>query len=261
MENKTYQYQPSLRIDGGYPGETQGINPPNTSIRTTTSPTGSATYQYYFADSNTPDNWNADQKNANSSLVTVTITDKWQVSIDNANVMTVKVTTVIDSIERGHIQGNPNYSGTWGRDITIGRTQDGATLYSFPNDPIGYVHYIGGSLNMGTETYTIAPGGNQQFRASVFIRSHTVSFPDTDTYTDRIWAGIAFYNNLPADYRPGEICNNYAWYSHNRASGAANIYTGSNWKTMRTEDPGTTGNPPSIYYNSAFRNQRLIGRQ
>ena len=63
------------------------------------------------------------------------------------------------------------------------------------------------------------------------------------------------------DYRPGQILdNNTIWQSHNRNSGADNVYNGSSWQTMRTEN-GAVGqdNPPYMRHQSAWYNQRKIG--
>lgn len=72
---------------------------------------------------------------------------------------------------------------------------------------------------------------------------------------------LTLYACWEKDYRPGQILdNNSVWQSHNRSSGADNIRTESNWKTMRTIDgPSATGDPPVIHHASEFKNQRKIG--
>lgn len=63
------------------------------------------------------------------------------------------------------------------------------------------------------------------------------------------------------DYRPGKIIDNGGtWQSHNRSTGADNILTNSNWRTMRTIDGAVgTDNPPYMMHPSEFKNQRKIG--
>lgn len=262
-QTKTYQYQPVLRVNGGYEGEPQGVLPSNPPRTTTSQLSGDATYQYYFRDSNAPAGSSTADMNANSSRVVITITDHWTASISSANVLTITINTTVDKMVRDDTKGNPNWGGTYGREMQVKREEGGAVLWSIANDPINYNHTIlNSAVDLGTFTYSIQPGGTSQFRASTFIKSHTPGFPDQAPYTDYIWAGIAFYNNLPKDYRPGMIWNGTAWMSHNRSKGAFNIRNSNgDWQECRTENAGSVGNPPAIYYDNAMRNMRLIGRQ
>ena len=62
-------------------------------------------------------------------------------------------------------------------------------------------------------------------------------------------------------YRPGAI-QSTNWLSHNRSSGNARVYGGSNWIEMRTIDaPTGKGNPPSIYHDSSWFNQQKLGKE
>lgn len=64
------------------------------------------------------------------------------------------------------------------------------------------------------------------------------------------------------DYRPGASSNGTSLLSHNRSAGVANIYNGSSWVTMRTTGaPTEKGNPPSIYHDSDWWNQRKLGQE
>lgn len=263
MDGKYYDYQPILTIRGGYDGEEHGVLPNNPPRKTTTSSTGSATYNYYFRDSNSPSSWSGAQKNGNSSRVVANITDSWTVTIDDNNVMTVRVTTTVNSIQRDDIRGNPNNAGNYLRDMEIRRNEGGAVLWSKNGDAINSPHPILSTpLQLGTETYTLRPGGTQTFRASIYMTSHVSGFAWTDDYTDYIWAGIRFFNDLKDDYRPGKIWNGREWLSHNRSAGARNTRTTSGWQEHRTEDaPTGTGNPPSIYHDGRWYNQRRIGNQ
>lgn len=72
---------------------------------------------------------------------------------------------------------------------------------------------------------------------------------------------LRFVNDYPADYRPGKILKNSDWYSHNRSGGAANIYNGTSYRTMRTLNGGVgTAKAPYIKHSSGYKNQRKIGR-
>lgn len=72
---------------------------------------------------------------------------------------------------------------------------------------------------------------------------------------------LTLYACWEKDYRPGQIIdNNGVWQSHNRSTGADNIYTGSSWNTMRTIDGAVgTDNPPYMRHTSDWKNQRKIG--
>lgn len=72
---------------------------------------------------------------------------------------------------------------------------------------------------------------------------------------------LTLYACWEKDYRPGQIIdNNGIWQSHNRPTGADNVYTGSSWNTMRTIDGAVgTDNPPYMRHTSEWKNQRKIG--
>lgn len=62
-------------------------------------------------------------------------------------------------------------------------------------------------------------------------------------------------------YRPGSTLDTN-WLSHNRSGGNARAYGGSNWIEMRTIDaPTGKGDTPSFYHDSAWYNQRKIGKE
>ena len=62
-------------------------------------------------------------------------------------------------------------------------------------------------------------------------------------------------------YRPGSTLDTN-WLSHNRSGGNARVYGGSSWIEMRTIDaPTGKGDTPSFYHDSAWYNQRKIGKE
>lgn len=95
-----------------------------------------------------------------------------------------------------------------------------------------------------------------------------VEYRAGDTITlQRANPSLTLYAVWRMDYRPGKTYNNSntTWWSHDRDAGAANIRNAANtgWTTMRTigGDGSRTGNPPYIYGNGAWRNQRRIGSE
>lgn len=107
---------------------------------------------------------------------------------------------------------------------------------------------------------TIPPSNNPQPAYPAAIEFYNAT---TGTYSpDQFYLGIIITNPNPPDYRPGSTWNGSSWVSHNRSAGKANIFTGSNWREMRTQDGGTgTGNPPTIRHSSEWKNQRKTGTE
>lgn len=81
--------------------------------------------------------------------------------------------------------------------------------------------------------------------------------------TDYGWGNPGYWASIfDFDYRPGMIWNGTTFMSHNRNNGIANIWDGSSWQTMRTENGGVgTGNPPLIYNGTDYVNQKKIGQE
>lgn len=114
-------------------------------------------------------------------------------------------------------------------------------------------------LGWSTKKTGDGKAGDVQYRAG-----STVTAKANRTYksgaSEQYVSEIVLYAVWEKDYRPGSTYTGSAWASHDRSSGAANIYTGS-WRTMRTVDGGSgTGNPPYIY-NNGWKNQRLTGNR
>lgn len=105
------------------------------------------------------------------------------------------------------------------------------------------------------QTFTITLSGDPNQQILTWVSSGANSSTDYSWYMHEAWATWAEY-----DYRPGKVYDNSVWQSHNRATGAANIYNGSTWNTMRTVNgPNESGNPPEIKHQSDWKNMRKIG--
>ena len=109
------------------------------------------------------------------------------------------------------------------------------------------------SLNQ-TFSIDVSAGGN--IPILIWNTSGANNATDYSWLQHQVW--VSWFD---LDYRPGYIYNSTEnQLSHNRSTGAANIYTGNAWQTMRTVNgPTGTGNPPLIYDGSAWHNMRRIG--
>ena len=258
MESGAYSWYSNTEIKGGYKGEWHGAEPPYSGLQPGEA-TGSHTALYYYADSNAQNSDGSWGNNDNSSQILIDVTDRWTATVNDDNSITITLTTVINSIKRGKILGNPNLSITNGRDISIARSFGGRVLWSVTGDPINVERTLATNVNLGTETF-ILKAGESTPRASIYILNHTAGVGwDVEGSTDEITAGVFFVNNLPVDYRPGATYINGQWYSHNRAGGACHGWQGNSWVEQRTQDGGTAGENPPLYQNGAWKNQYKVG--
>lgn len=233
---------------------------PSTSQSWQTAETGvaqSGSYTYWFRDSNTM--WQGSFQDVLSSRVVVSVTQSWSTSVDNLNNLIVTITTTVNSIVRDDIQHPAGYydTDTPGRNITLYKVQGGAAVWSTTDNQVATAHTLSGAINLGTETFTLAPGDITVIRPSLFMHNQTVGM---SSYDD-IWLGIQFRNPLPPDYRPGQRKGN-SWLSHNRVGGVCSRKVNGIWTEMRTADGGTgTGNPPSRKTSGTWYNQRKVGQE
>lgn len=273
MAVKNYQWTAAITVEsGGYNGELISIEQNGTEIfsgsvntsqvpktfnipwTTTTSETGSSTYTYTYRDS--------DVSNNNiSTKVALTVEDSWTVSIDNRNYMTVTVTTRLVSAVRTKIGSPSNIN----RHLWMRRSKNGTDFNPFPLiDNASTAHTIASNVNMGSYTFTLAPGQNQQ-NATIWWRNTSVGYESwsiPNIYTDILRIGIHFKNILPQDYRPGMIWDGSNWMSHNRSTGWDGVWDGTTFKEMRTENGGVgTDNPPYINNGVNWVNQQEIGQE
>lgn len=247
---KKYSYRAMINIiQGGYHDEGHDVDPQDTDWHETTSMSGSSTHTYWYRDSSCG-------RDSNSSKMSYSITDTWTASIDEHNYLTVTVSTVINSIVRGDVIGNPNACGTILMDIYIRNNPNGANLYTYTDQNMANTGTLGTNLDLGTNTFTLAPG-QELSRGTVYVYNDARS-----GYDDEMEMGVSFKNILPKDYRPGKIWNGSNWMSHDRSAGFEKIYaSSSSTNEMRTVDGAVdTGNPPTIY-NSSWYNQRKIGNE
>lgn len=275
MATKNYQWTAALTVEsGGYNGELLSIEQDGNVLfegslntgqvpktfhlpwTTSTSETGSATYTYTYRDSDTGNN-------NQSTKVAVTVRDEWTVSIDNRNFMTVTVNTTLVSAVRTKIGSPSNIN----RHLWMRRYKNGTDFAPFPLiDNASTAHTIASNVNMGSYTFTLAPGENAQ-KASVWWRNTSVGYESRqipNIWTDILGVGIHFKNILPADYRPGKVkTTTSTWYSCNKDGGKCHIRKNDGTlKELRTYD-GAVGNdnPPYIKHPSGWKNQRLIGTE
>lgn len=149
---------------------------------------------------------------------------------------------------------NYNANGGTGAPATQTVTAiDSATFTVSSTQPTwGFYEFLGWSRTQYTDSRTEA---DVEYRAG-------------DTITlQRANPSLTLYAVWRMDYRPGKTYNasNTTWWSHDRATGAADIRNAANtgWTTMRTigGDGSRTGNPPYIYSGSNWANQRRIGSE
>ena len=208
---------------------------------------------YFYRDSNT--SYAGEWVDAISSRVAYKVTQTWTTSVDSRNYLTVSVTTVIDSIDRDDIMGNDQ--NTPGRYINVYKEEGGTAYVSVTDNQVATAHNISGPVNMGTYTFTLAPGQDLT-RNTLYIHNQTVG----GSSFDDIWAGVQFQNSLPAETIPGAVYDGSSkWLSHNRAGGDLRIWNGSRWTdNLANIDGGSgVGDPPSLYHDSKWYNQRTFG--
>lgn len=251
------QYKENLQvISGGYVGEEVGSTGLIQNWTDVPAQSGSNTVSYYYRDSDSGNN-------SRSSRVVIRITDDWTVTANEDRSYTVTVHTVINSIVRDDIRGNP---GTTTRNISVRRTKAGRVLWSKSGDNISTAHTIASNIDLGSETFTLAASGGTKSQGTIYLRNNTAGHDGDKTpsaYVDEFWVGVNFRNDLPADYRPGKIRDgNGQWRSHNRTGGKCHIRTSTGiLKEMRTADGGVaSNNPPYIRHRDGNKNQRLIGQ-
>lgn len=257
MATKNYQWRAYASSDGPL---SHGVTPDDTQWRTTTDETGSQTFSYWYRDSNRT----TVDPEANSSRVMVNVTDSWSISINSRNYATIELHAVINSIVRDDIRGTPTTTST-GRDISIYRYVGGTRLWYTENDQIGSAHTISGTIDLGTETFTLAPG-EEATRSSIYYHNQTHGLSSEDN----LYIGVQFKNILPKDHRVGASldANNGIWKSHNRVNGACHILPSAEsriWQEMRNIGDGTNQGDSPLILKAANANswydQRNLGKE
>lgn len=243
-------------ISGGYPGEGIGSNGVTQDWTETSGSSGSSTVTYYYHDS-------ALTSDANSTIVYVTVTDTWSATKDSDNTYHVTVHSVLNSIRR-EVVGSP---AALSASIFVRRYPGGPNIWTSGgcvNAAAAGTHAT--NVDLGTYTIDLPPGQETVTHGAIYYRSNICGYDSTQPpsiYVDEYWVGVNFRNTLPPDYRPGDTFTSSSndWMSHNRNGGWAGVWNGSSFKEMRTVNGNgdTTGDPPYIYGNGNWRNQRKIG--
>lgn len=229
-----------------------GVIPDDTSWHTSEPGSGSVTASYYYRDSNTPP-WS----DSISSRVIISVTNTWSASISIRNVLTITLQTVINSIKRDDVRGAE--SPTPGRNIDVYNSNGTRIFGTYTDNSVNTAHVISGPINVGTTTIVLPAGQDTAISA---LRLHNQSVGGS-SYDD-IGIGVQFRNILPTDYRPGAtLDSNGVWQAHDRDDGKAHILTPMNsWREMRSSGGLVDcGNPPSIYLNNKWYNQREFGTE
>lgn len=246
------------KADTTYQSDTvlsHGVAPTDhTGWQSATAGTQSGAWTYWYRDGNYGPPWS----DANSSRVSVSLTESWTASINARNYLTITINTVINSVVRDDLRGNN--PATPGRTINIYREQGGSPILALTDSNISSAHTIwSGPLTLDSYTFTLAPGESLQ-RSSLFLHNQTIGY---QSYDD-IWFGVLFMNDLPKEAIPHAILGpNNQWLSHNRDGGDLRLYNGSKWSdNLPNVDWGVGyGDPPSILKDGKWLNARVIGKE
>lgn len=258
-----YNWKADLAFVSGEPGQlSHGVTPSAQENWQTADVGGSMSpgqYTYWYRDSNTA--WQGVFQDVLSSRVALKVTQTWTTSVDNRNNLTIVVQTVVDSIDRDDIQAPSGYSdsNTPGRSITLYKN-DGTVIFSTTDNQVATAHNLSGTINVGSESFTIAPGDISVVGTSLYLHNQTVG---GSSYDD-IWLGVQFRNPLPVETVPHAVLDsNNLWLSHNRSGGDLRLWSGSRWTNNLTNTDGGSGfdNPPSVYKSNKWYNARTFGKE
>lgn len=206
------QYRDTIAIDsGGYPGEGVGTNGHSNWTDAALSGSSSASYWYHDSDY---------ANDNNSSKVTVVITTTWTAVQNNDNSIDVTFSSVIDSLVRGDIRGNP---GTIGRTITIYNKVGGSVVWGPQTTAVQTAAtYISTDVTIASQTVHIPPQSEAAISSLYFLNvmQGYEGRPLPNIGADAMRMGVFFRNTLPPDYRPGKTWDGNIWQSHNRESGS-----------------------------------------
>lgn len=249
---KKYRWQVALSANGPIAA---GILSGDTAPHDSEVLTGSASASFYYLDSNV-----VSSGTANTSRVVINTVDAWEVSIDSSNNVSVALTTLVPSIVRDNVNGNPAGASNYARSMSIHRYDGGGALWEYLDTNISQAKTIATDLDLGTQRFILPPGESASSH-SIFVFNKTVGVASPG---DRLNMGIKITNILPKDYRPGAILDGVlVWQSHNREGGEAHVLTANGtWREMRTlGSPTEKGNPPSIRKDNSWFNQAKIGKE
>lgn len=240
-------------ISGGYVGEDTGSFGGFQSW-TDIGYSGSVTTTYYYRDSDSG-------QNNNSSRTDVVVTDTWTVERLNDNTLKITTDTVINSISLGNIVGKPP---TWARSWFVRKGLAGGWNFRSEYNDVWTPRTAYTNIYVGRKTIYLPPL-TEELVQTVYYRNNTAGarfdvMPAPNIYTDEMWMGIKFKNNLPPDYRPGDRKVNTTWQSHNRVNGGKCERKVGTWNELRTVNGGVgEGDPPNIKTSNVWKNQKKIG--
>ena len=258
---KIYNWRADLNFNSGDPGQlTHGVTPSaqedwqNADAGSSMSP---GQYTYWYRDSNTA--WSGAFQDILSSRVALKVTQSWTASVDSRNNLTIVIQTVVDGIDRDDIRAPAGYSdtNTPGRNITLYK-KDGTVIFSTTDNLVATAHNLSGRIDVGTETFILAPGNISVVGTSLYLHNQTVGGPSYDD----IWLGIQFRNPLPPETIPHAVLGaNEKWLSHNRNGGDLRLWTGSRWSENLANVGGGVdyGDPPSVMKENKWLNARTFG--
>lgn len=260
---KVYNWKADLSFNSGEPGQlSHGVTPSAQEDWQTATIGGSMSpgqYTYWYRDSNTA--WQGAFQDILSSRVALKVTQTWTTSVDSRNNLTITIQTVVDSIDRDDIRAPSGYSdsNTPGRNITLYK-KNGTVIFTTTDNLVATAHNLSGSINVGSETFTIAPGDISVVGTSLYLHNQTVGGPSYDD----IWLGIQFRNPLPPETIPHAVLGpNNQWLSHNREGGDLRVYNNGRWSGNLANTGGGEdyGDPPSVMKNNKWLNARTFGRE
>lgn len=239
-------------ISGGYVGEETGSFG-GFQNWTDVNYNGSVETTYYYRDSDVG-------QNNNSSRTDVLVRDTWTVERLSDNTLKITTNTIIVDIKVGNIVGVPP---TWARSWFVRKHLTGAWSWRNLYNDVWTTRTAFSNISVGTKTIYLAPLQEETIQ-TVYYRNNTSGarfdiMPAPNIYTDEMWMGIRFKNNLPPDYRPGDRKVSSTWQSHNRGAGKCHRKVGT-WNEMRTVNGGVgEGDPPNIKTSGVWKNQKKIG--
>lgn len=258
-----YNWRADVNFVAGDPGLLSHGVTPSTQENWQTANTGSSMnpgqYTYWYRDSNTM--WSGAFQDTLSSRVALKVTQTWTATVDSRNNLTIVIQTVVDSIDRDDIRAPSGYSdtNTPGRNITLYKN-DGTVIFSTTDNLVATAHNLSGAINVGSETFTIAPGDISVVGTSLYLHNQTVG----GVSYDDIWLGIQFRNPLPPETIPHAVRDNSGvWLSHNRPNGDLRLWNGSRWTDNLANTDGGVGfgDPPSVYHDGKYYNARTFGSE
>lgn len=208
------------------------------------------TTYYVYSDSNAI-------KNSISTKVRVRVTDKWHMSVDDSNIMTVEVQSFIESATRFDKRGNPSGAGRSLYAFKPSEDRRGKEFWKAERTSISALVPMGATPSASVYNKFVLAPGEESATSTITFRSivvgHEAQLFDRTIYTDAIRMGLRFKNGLPTDLpipvfigmtQTEDICENYVdadlEFEPIKVNGAAIHlewrYDGQDWADDRSID-------------------------